>query len=92
MPDSRSSPTVAAATILPGRRDANGDRSRDPATAGGIPTRGGGTAAEDRSPAVRNGLELLQAWRDLFDSDEEMEEFGQYIQQMREKERARYRD
>jgi len=27
-----------------------------------------------------------------FDSDEEMEEFGRYIQQMREKERARYRD
>jgi len=40
----------------------------------------------------KNGLEMLQAWRDLFDSDEEMEEFGQYIQQMREKERARYRD
>ena len=40
----------------------------------------------------RNGAEALQAFRDLFDSDEEMEEFGLYIQQMREKERARYRD
>jgi hypothetical protein len=40
----------------------------------------------------KNGAEALQAWRDLFDSDEEMEEFGRYIQQMREEERARYRD
>jgi hypothetical protein len=39
-----------------------------------------------------NGAEALEAFRDLFDSDEEMEEFGLYIQQMREAERARYRD
>lgn len=43
-------------------------------------------------PPFRNGAEMLQAWRDLFDSDEEMEEFGRYVQQMREEERARYRD
>jgi hypothetical protein len=40
----------------------------------------------------KDGAEALQAFRDLFDSDEEMEEFGLYIQQMREEERARYRD
>ena len=40
----------------------------------------------------KNGTEMLQAFRDLFDSDEEMEEFGDYLQQMREAERARYRD
>ena len=40
----------------------------------------------------KNGAEMLQAFRDLFDSDEEMEEFGDYLQQMREAERARYRD
>jgi len=34
----------------------------------------------------------LQEFRNLFDSDEEMEEFGRCIQQMREEERARYRD
>ena len=39
-----------------------------------------------------NGAEALQAFRDLFDSDEEMEEFGDYLQQMREAERARFRD
>ena len=39
----------------------------------------------------KNGAEALQAFRDLFDSDEEMEEFGDYLQQMHE-ERARYRD
>jgi hypothetical protein len=39
----------------------------------------------------KNGAEALQAFRDLFDSDEEMEEFGDYLQQMREEERARYR-
>jgi hypothetical protein len=43
-------------------------------------------------PPFRNGAEMLQAWRDLFDSDEEMEEFGLYVQRMREEERARYRD
>jgi hypothetical protein len=40
----------------------------------------------------RNGAEALQAFRDLFDSDEEMEAFGDYLQQLREEERARYRD
>jgi hypothetical protein len=40
----------------------------------------------------KNGAEALQAFRDLFDSDEEMEEFGRYLQEEREKERARYRD
>ena len=40
----------------------------------------------------KNGAEMLQAFRDLFDSDEEMEEFGEFLQQMREEERARYRD
>ena len=40
----------------------------------------------------KNGAEMLQAFRDLFDSDEEMEEFGRYIRRMREEERARYRD
>lgn len=40
----------------------------------------------------KNGAEALQAFRDLFDSDEEMEEFGLYLQEMREQERARYRD
>jgi hypothetical protein len=43
-------------------------------------------------PPFKNGAEALQAWRDLFDSDEEMEEFGLSIQRMREEERARYRD
>jgi hypothetical protein len=43
-------------------------------------------------PGFKNGAEALQAFRDLFDSDEEMEEFGRCIQQMREEERARYRD
>jgi predicted nucleic acid-binding protein len=39
----------------------------------------------------KTGAEALQAFRDLFSSDEEMEEFGLYIQQLREEERARYR-
>jgi hypothetical protein len=43
-------------------------------------------------PAFRNGAEMMQAWRDLFDSDEEMEEFGEFLEQMREEDRARYRD
>jgi hypothetical protein len=43
-------------------------------------------------PPFKNGAEALQAFRDLFDSDEEMEEFGDYLQQLREEERARYRD
>ena len=40
----------------------------------------------------RNGEEMLQAFRDLFDSGEEMEEFGDFLEQMREEDRARYRD
>jgi hypothetical protein len=40
----------------------------------------------------KNGAEALQAFRDLFESDEEMEEFGLHLQQMREEERARYRN
>jgi len=43
------------------------------------------------APRFKNGAEMLQAWRDLFHS-EEMEEFGEFLQQMREEERARYRD
>ena len=42
-----------------------------------------------RKNKFKNGAEALRAFRDLFDSDEEMEEFGRYIQQMREEERAR---
>jgi hypothetical protein len=45
-----------------------------------------------RKDKFKNGAEALQAFRDLFDSDEEMEEFGLYLQQEREKEHARYRD
>ena len=45
-----------------------------------------------RKDKYKNGAEALQAFRDLFDSDEEMEEFGRYLQEEREKERARYRD
>ena len=40
----------------------------------------------------KNGAEALQAFRDLFDSDEEMEDFGLDLQQLREEERARFRD
>jgi hypothetical protein len=47
---------------------------------------------ERRKDKFKNGAEALQAFRDLFDSDEEMEEFGRYLQEEREKERARYRD
>ena len=46
----------------------------------------------ERKDKDQNGAEALQEFRDLFDSDEEMEEFGRYLQQEREKERARYRD
>jgi hypothetical protein len=45
-----------------------------------------------RKDKDKNGAEALQDFRDLFDSDQEMEEFGLYLQQEREKERARYRD
>jgi hypothetical protein len=40
----------------------------------------------------KNGAEAMQAFRELFDSDEEMEEFGLHVEQMREEERARFRD
>ena len=45
-----------------------------------------------RKTRYQNGAEALQAFRDLFDSDEEMEEFGLYLRQLREEDRARYRD
>jgi hypothetical protein len=45
-----------------------------------------------RKDKDKNGAEALQDFRDLFDSDQEMEEFGRYLQQEREQERARYRD
>ena len=44
----------------------------------------------ERKDKFKNGAEALQAFRNHFDSDEEMEEFGLYLQQMREEERARY--
>jgi hypothetical protein len=40
----------------------------------------------------KNGTEALQAFGDLFDSDEEAEAFADLLAQMREEERARYRD
>ena len=40
----------------------------------------------------KNAAEALEAFGDLFESDEEAEEFADYVQQMREEERARYRD
>jgi hypothetical protein len=40
-------------------------------------------------PPFKNGAEALESFRDLFDSDEEMEAFGDCIRQMREEERAR---
>jgi hypothetical protein len=43
-------------------------------------------------PPFNNGLEALKAFRDLFGSDEEMIEFAELLQRMREEERARYRD
>ncbi len=45
-----------------------------------------------RKDKHKNGAEALEALRDLFESDEELEAFGLHIQQMREEERARYRD
>ena len=45
-----------------------------------------------KKTGFKNGAEMLQAFRDLFDSDEEMEEFGNVVQRVREEERARYRD
>jgi hypothetical protein len=38
---------------------------------------------------VKNGAEALEALRDLFESEEELEEFGQYIRRMREEQRPR---
>jgi hypothetical protein len=43
-------------------------------------------------PPFKNGAEALQAFRDLFDSDEEMDEFADLLERLREEERARYRD
>ena len=40
----------------------------------------------------KNAAEALEAFGALFESDEEAAEFADYIQQMREEERARYRD
>ena len=40
----------------------------------------------------KNAAEALEEFGALFDSDEEAEEFADYIQQMREEERARYSD
>jgi hypothetical protein len=45
-----------------------------------------------KKTGFKNGAEMLQGFCDLFDSDEEMEEFGNVVQRMREEERARYRD
>jgi ATP-dependent RNA circularization protein (DNA/RNA ligase family) len=46
----------------------------------------------EQNNKINNGAKALQEFRDLFDSDEEMEEFGLYLQQLREEERARFRD
>jgi predicted Rdx family selenoprotein len=40
----------------------------------------------------QNGAEALQALRDVFGPDEELEAFGRHIRQPREEELARYRD
>jgi hypothetical protein len=42
-----------------------------------------------RKKKYKNGAEALEALRDLFESEEELEAFGRYIRRMREKERAR---
>jgi hypothetical protein len=76
----------------PERRDADGDPFRDSKTAGGLPSGAEEQQRRNGVPPFKNGAEMLQAWRDLFSSDEEMEEFGLYVQRMREEERARYRD
>ena len=62
---------------------------------GVVPLVGAATILSERKKRAggfQNGVEALRALRDLFDSDEEMEEFGLYLRQMREEERARYRD
>ncbi len=43
-------------------------------------------------PPFANGAEALEAFGDLFDSDEEAQEFADLLDQMREEERARYRN
>jgi hypothetical protein len=42
-----------------------------------------------RKNRYQNGAEALEALRDLFESEEELEEFGLYIRRMREEESAR---
>jgi hypothetical protein len=42
-----------------------------------------------RKNRYKNGAEALEALRDLFESEEELEAFGRYIRRMREEERAR---
>jgi hypothetical protein len=44
-----------------------------------------------RKNKYKNGAEALEALRDLFESDEELEAFGLHIQQTREEEHARHR-
>ena len=44
-----------------------------------------------KKTGFRNGEEMLNAFRDLFDSYEEMDEFADLLADMREEERARYR-
>ena len=36
-----------------------------------------------KKTGFKNGAEALEALRDLFESEEELEEFGRYIRQMR---------
>jgi hypothetical protein len=43
-------------------------------------------------PPFKNAAEALQAFRDLFDSDEEMIEFAELLERQREEVRARFRD
>ena len=45
-----------------------------------------------RKTGFKNGEEMLKAFRDLFESDEEMDEFMAGIRRDRERERAMYRD
>jgi hypothetical protein len=44
-----------------------------------------------RHTRFENGEAMLNAFRDLFDCYEEMDEFADSLQRMREEERARYR-
>lgn len=43
-------------------------------------------------PPFKNGREAMEAFAALFESDEEAAEFADLLQQMREEDRARYRD